>query len=73
MKLVFVPFVATQDNEYDRRKRPENAVSDRLRSIYDMMKYTAVIRSLQNESNTIKSGRLLPGLIDLGMCQASIE
>jgi hypothetical protein len=53
------------------RRRPENGVSDRLRS-FTIRWNTTVRRSLPNESNLIKNGRLRPRLIDLGTCYSTI-
>jgi hypothetical protein len=52
----------SQDNDYDCRNRH---VYCRLRS-FTIRWNTAVIRSLPNEWNTIKNGRLRPCLIGLG-------
>jgi hypothetical protein len=63
--IVLRPFFVVSYTVSNCRRRSENRVSDRLRS-FTIRWNTAVIRSLPNESNTIKNGRLRPRLIDLG-------
>jgi hypothetical protein len=63
--IVLRPFFVVSYTVGNCRRWPENGVSDRLRS-FTIRWNTAVIRSLPNESNTIKNARLRPRLIDLG-------
>jgi hypothetical protein len=62
--IVLRPFFVVSYTVRNCRKRPENGVSDRLRS-FAIRWNTAVIRSLPNECNAIKTGPLRPRLIHL--------
>ncbi len=64
--IVLRPFFVVSNTVSNCRKRPENGVSDCLRS-FTIRRNTAAIRSLPNESNTIKNGRSSSRLIDLGL------